>query len=135
MDQELLANLRASIDLEAQVNALLSDSRTPPQERGKRMSELLAQAAADRTPLVDAWKAAGRPEPLGYRYSQHADKTEWFDGWREVETLVLEVQAAEGFTRDAIEALILNGDEPFDDVLECEELGAIFRSNEEPPEE
>lgn len=135
MDQQLLANLRASLELEAEVNALLTDSRTPAAERGARISALLERAAADRVPLADAWKAAGRPEPLGYRYSDHADKTEWFDGWREVETLVLEVQEHDGLARDAIEAMILDGVEPFDDVLEAEELGAIYRSNEDAPEE
>ena len=135
MHSDLFANLRASLELEAQVNALLLDGRTPPQERGRRLSALLDQAATERTPLADAWQAAGRPEPLGYRYSNHADKTEWFDGWREVETLVLEVQDADGLSREAIESMILDGVEPFDDVLEAEELGAIYRSNEDAPEE
>jgi len=39
-----------------------------------------------------------------------------------------------GLTREAIERLILDGRAPFDEELEAEELGAIYRSNEEPPE-
>ena len=135
MHNELFDNLRASLALEAQVDALLMDAGTPAQERGRKVSALLERAAAERAPLADAWQAAGRPEPLGYRYSNHADKAEWFDGWREVETLVLEVQDAQDLPREVIEDMILNGIEPFDDVFECEELGAIYRSNEAPPED
>lgn len=135
MDQELRANLIASRDLERELTALVEDARIAPQERARRIGALMASASSTRVPLVDAWKTAGRPDPLGYRYSDRADKTEWFDGWREVEYLVLELQEQRGLTREAIERMILEGQAPFDDVLETEELGAVYRSNEEPPEE
>lgn len=135
MDTELRANLIASRDLERELTALVDDARMAPQERARRIGALMAAASGTRLPLADAWKAAGLPDPLGYRYSDRADKSEWFDGWREVEYLVLELQEQHGLTRAAIERLILNGEPPFDDVLETEELGAIYRSNEEPPEE
>jgi len=135
MDTELHANLVASRDLERELTALIDDAGIAPQERARRLGALTTAASSSRVPLADAWKDAGRPDPLGYRYSDRADRTEWFDGWREVEYLVLELQETHGFTREAIEGLILDGQPPFDDVLESEELGVIYRSNEEPPEE
>jgi hypothetical protein len=135
MDRELHVNLIASRNLEVQLRALVADVRMANQERTRRIGALVASASSTRVPLADAWEAAGRPEPLGYRYSNRADKSEWFDGWREVEYLVLELLEEHGLTRETIEARILNGEAPFDDVLECEELGSIYRSNEEPPEE
>lgn len=134
MDDALRANLRASLAVEARINLLVGDTRLTAQERGRRLSALLAGEAASRPPLADAWKAAGRPQPLGYRYSDRADSSEWFEGWREVESLVLALEA-EGLTRDAIAALIRNSTAPFDEDLEAEELGAIYRAHEQAPQE
>ncbi len=133
MDSELRDVFVASRALERQVMAIAKDSSLNPQERGGRIRKLIEQGGA--ASLSDAWVAAGRPEPLGFRYNQQADRAEWFDGWVEVESLVLEEQERSGRTREQIKQLVLAGKAPFADDLEAEELGAIYRSNEDAPQE
>lgn len=134
VDRELRQALVASRALERQIMALAEDPRLDAMERGRRIGALVAKEAGRITSLSDAWVAAGRPVPLGFLYSQRADRAEWFDGWLEVESLVLQ-EEARGLARDDIERMILEGRPPFDEDLEAEELGAIYRSNEQPPDD
>jgi hypothetical protein len=130
MDQQLHAALVAGQGLERQVMRIAEDVRLEPQERGRRISELIAQQTANQASVPDAWATAGRPEPLGFHYNSRADYAEWFDGWFEVETLVLEGEQR-GYTRDEMQHMILSNEEPFDQEFEAEDLGVIFRSNEQ----
>lgn len=135
MDAELRRNLIASRELEHALTGLWEDNRLAPAERDREIRRRMAVASSTRVPLVDAWKEAGSPTPLGYQYSARADRAEWFEGWREVESLVLDLQEDGSLGRGDVEVMILEGRPPFDDVLEAEELGAIYRNNEEPPDE
>jgi hypothetical protein len=132
VDRELRQALVASRALERQIMALAEDPRLDAMERGRRIGALVAKEAGRTRSLSDAWVAAGRPAPLGFLYNQRADRTEWFDGWLEVESLVLQ-EEARGLARDDIERMILESRPPFDEDLEAEELGVIYRSNEQPP--
>ncbi len=130
MDQQLHAALVAGQGLERQVMRIAEDVRLEPQERGRRISELVAKQAASQASVPDAWVTAGRPEPLGFHYNPRADFAEWFDGWLEVETLVLEGEQR-GYSREEMLRMILGNEDPFDQEFEAEDLGVIFRSNEQ----
>lgn len=125
----------ASQELERRVMEIASNTRVDAQERGSRIRALLTDVQGQRASLSEAWVAAGRPEPLGFVYSEHAERAEWFDGWVEVEARVLAEQERSGRTRAQVEQLILDAAPPFDEDLEAEELGAIYRRNASAPEE
>ena len=134
MNRELHATLVSSRALERQAMAIAENPKLPPLERGRRIRALTAKFEGRGASLSEAWVAAGRPEPLGFLYNQRADHAEWFDAWVEVESVVLDGEER-GYTRAALEAMILKGAKPFDVDFEAEELGIIHRSNEPAPEE
>lgn len=134
MDAKLHEALVASRVLERKLMAIAENLSLPPQERGRRIHELTAKHEGRGHSLSEAWVAAGRPEPLGYRYNQRADHAEWFDGWVEVESVVLDGEER-GLTRERMEVMILKNQAPFDAEFEAEELGIIYRSNEPAPEQ